>query len=229
VRVVIADDNLIVRDGLAALLREAGVEVAAQVGSVDDLMREVERCDPDVAIVDVRMPPTHTDEGLRAAHAIRARHPGVGILILSQFLEVGAVNRLVAQSAEGLGYLLKDRLTELADFVDTLHRLAAGGSAIDPKVLADLLNSAPARGPLDALTQREREVLALVAEGRTNHGIAQRMVITEGSVQKYVTAIFSKLGLPAGDEDHRRVLSVLTYLGTEARPRGSSPARIGGD
>ncbi len=211
-RVVIADDNLIVRAGLAALLREAGVDVAAQVGSVDDLLTEVDRRHPDVAIVDIRMPPTYTDEGLRAAHAIRARHPGVGILILSQFVEVGTVNRLINQSAEGLGYLLKDRLTELDEFVATLHRVAEGGSALDPKVLAELLNSAPAEDPLAALAQREREVLALVAEGRTNRGIAERMVITEGSVQKYVTSIFGKLGLPAGDTDHRRVLSVLTYL-----------------
>jgi DNA-binding NarL/FixJ family response regulator len=212
VRVVIADDNLIVRDGLAALLREAGVDVAAQVGSADDLLAEVERRDPDVAIVDVRMPPTHTDEGLRAAHEIRARHSRIGILILSQHVEVGIVNRLINQSAEGLGYLLKDRLTELDDFVATLHRIADGGSALDPKVLSELLSSAPADDPLAALTQREREVLALVAEGRTNRGIAKRMVITEGSVQKYVTSIFAKLGLPAGDADHRRVLSVLAYL-----------------
>ena len=211
-RVVIADDNLIVRDGLAALLREGGVEVAAQVGGVDDLLAAVERHEPDVAIVDIRMPPTRTDEGLRAAHAIRARHPAVGILILSQFVEVGIVNRLITQSAGGLGYLLKDRLTELEDFIATLHRVADGGSALDPKVLAELLSMAPAEEPLAALTQREREVLALVAEGRTNRGIAEQMVITEGSVQKYVTSIFAKLGLPAGDADHRRVLSVLAYL-----------------
>jgi len=209
---VIADDNLIVRDGLAALLREAGVDVAAQAGTADDLLADVERHRPDVAIVDVRMPPTHTDEGLRAAHEIRARHPGVGILILSESVEVGIVNRLVTQSAEGLGYLLKDRVTELDDFVATLHRIADGGSALDPKVLAVLLSSTPAEEPLAALTQREREVLALVAEGRTNRGIAERMVITEGSVQKYVTSIFAKLGLPASDADHRRVLSVLAYL-----------------
>jgi DNA-binding NarL/FixJ family response regulator len=212
VRVVIADDNLIVRDGLAALLREAGVEVAAQVGGVDDLLRAVDRHAPDVAIVDIRMPPTYTDEGLGAALAIRARHPRVGILILSQSVEVGVVNRLVDQGAEGLGYLLKDRVTELEDFVATLHRVARGGSALDPKVLATLLDRAPAEDPLAALTQREREVLALVAEGRSNRGIAERMVITEGSVQKYVTSIFGKLGLPAGETDHRRVLSVLAYL-----------------
>ena len=211
-RVVIADDNLIVRDGLAALLREAGVDVAAQAGTADDLLADVERYGPDLAIVDVRMPPTHTDEGLRAAHEIRARHPGVGILILSESVEVGTVNRLVTQSAKGLGYLLKDRVTELDDFVATLHRIADGGSALDPKVLAELLSSAPVDDPLGPLTQREREVLALVAEGRTNRGIAERMVITEGSVQKYVTSIFAKLGLPAGDTDHRRVLSVLAYL-----------------
>jgi DNA-binding NarL/FixJ family response regulator len=212
VRVVIADDNLVVRDGLAALLHEAGVDVAAQVGDVDELLAEVERHQPSVAIVDVRMPPTHTDEGLRAAHAIRARHPGVGILILSQFVEVGVVNRLITQSAEGLGYLLKDRLTDLEDLIATLDRVADGGSALDPKVLAALLSRTPAEGRLAALTPREREVLTFVAEGRTNHGIAERMVITEGSVQKYVTSIFAKLALPAGDADHRRVLAVLEYL-----------------
>jgi DNA-binding NarL/FixJ family response regulator len=212
VRVVIADDNLIVRDGLAALLREAGVDVAAQVGEVDELLGAVDHHAPDVAIVDIRMPPTHTDEGLRAAHELRARHPGMGILLLSQFVEAGTVNRLVEQSAEGLGYLLKDRVTELDEFVATLHRVAEGGSALDPKVLAALLEGPPADDALAALTQREREVLALLAEGRTNRGIAERMVITEGSVQKYVTSIFGKLGLPAGDADHRRVLSVLAYL-----------------
>jgi len=211
-RVVIADDNLIVRDGLAALLREAGVDVAAQVDRVDDLLAEVDRCAPDVAIVDIRMAPTYTDEGLHAARAIRARHPRVGILILSQFVEVGIVNRLITQSAEGLGYVLKDRLADLDEFIAALHRVADGGSALDPKVLVDLLSTAPAGEPLAALTHREREVLALVAEGRTNHGIAERMVITEGSVQKYVSSIFGKLGLPAGDADHRRVLSVLAYL-----------------
>jgi DNA-binding NarL/FixJ family response regulator len=178
VRVVIADDDLIVCDGLAALLREAGVDVAAQVSTVDDLLAEVERHAPDVAMVDVRMPPTHTDEGLRAAHAIRARHPRVGILILSQFVEVGIVNRLIAQSPERLGYLLKDRLTELDEFVATLHRVADGGSALDPKVLAQLLSSPPAEEPPAALPKREREVLALVAEGRTNRATAERMVIT---------------------------------------------------
>jgi serine/threonine-protein kinase len=212
VRVVIADDNLIVRDGLAALLREAGVDVAAQVGEVDELLGAVDHHAPDVAIVDIRMPPTHTDEGLRAAHELRARHPGMGILLLSQFVEAGTVNRLVEQSAEGLGYLLKDRVTELDEFVATLHRVAEGGSALDPKVLAALLEGPPAEDALAVLTQREREVLALLAEGRTNRGIAERMVITEGSVQKYVTSIFGKLGLPAGDADHRRVLSVLAYL-----------------
>jgi serine/threonine-protein kinase len=212
VRVVIADDNLIVRDGLAALLREAGVDVAAQVGEVDELLGAVDHHAPDVAIVDIRMPPTHTDEGLRAAHELRARHPGMGILLLSQFVEAGTVNRLVEQSAEGLGYLLKDRVTELDEFVATLHRVAEGGSALDPKVLAALLEGPPAEDALAVLTQREREVLALLAEGRTNRGIAERMVITEGSVQKYVTSIFGKLGLPASDADHRRVLSVLAYL-----------------
>ena len=211
-RVVIADDNLIVRDGLAALLREAGVDVAAQVGEVDELLGAVDRHAPDVAIVDIRMPPTHTDEGLRAAHELRARHPEMGILLLSQFVEAGTVNRLVEQGAEGLGYLLKDRVTELDEFVATLHRVAERGSALDPKVLAALLESPPAEDALAVLTQREREVLALVAEGRTNRGIAERMVITEGSVQKYVTSIFGKLGLPASDADHRRVLSVLAYL-----------------
>jgi DNA-binding NarL/FixJ family response regulator len=212
VRVVIADDNLIVRDGLAALLREAAIEVPAQVGSVDELLAEVERCRPDVAIVDIRMPPTHTDEGLRAAHEIRARFPGVAVLIISQFVEAGTVNRLIGQSAKGLGYLLKDRITDLDEFVTSLRRVAEGGSALDPKILAHLLRSDRDEDPLAALTPREREVLALVAEGRSNRGIAERLTITEGAVQKHVTAIFAKLELPAGDEDHRRVLSVLRYL-----------------
>jgi DNA-binding NarL/FixJ family response regulator len=211
-RVVIADDSVIVREGIVALLTRAGIEVAAQASNADELMDAVDAHRPDVAIVDIRMPPTHTDEGLRAAHAIRARHPAIGILILSQHVEVGIVNRLITQSAQGLGYLLKDRLTELEDFIATLHRVADGGSALDPKVLAALFSTAPADNPLAALTPREREVLILVAEGRTNHAIAERMVITEGSVQKYVTSIFAKLALPAGDADHRRVLAVLAYL-----------------
>jgi DNA-binding NarL/FixJ family response regulator len=212
VRVVIADDNLIVRDGLAAILREAGVVVAAQVGTPEELLAEVERHRPDVAIVDIRMPPTHTDEGLRAASEIRAHHPHIGVLILSEFVELGIVNRLITQSAEGLGYLLKDRVTQLEDFVATLQRVADGGSALDPKVLNELFSSRRAEDPLGPLTQREREVLALVAEGRTNRGIAEQMSITEGTVQKYVTSIFDKLDLPAGETDHRRVLSVLAYL-----------------
>jgi DNA-binding NarL/FixJ family response regulator len=211
VRVVIADDMLIVRDGLAALLREAGVEVAAQVGTVEALLATVDHALPDVAIVDIRMPPTHTDEGLRGAHEIRTRHPRVGILVLSQYVEAGTVNRLIGDSARGLGYLLKDRVTDIEDFVEALKRVAGGGTAFDPKVLAELFAVA-GDDPLAPLTPREREVLALVAEGLANKGIAERLVLSEGTVQKYVSSIFTKLALPAGDEDHRRVLSVLTYL-----------------
>lgn len=212
-RVVIADDNLFVREGVASLLREAGVEVAGEAANAEELLREVGSHEPDVVIVDIRMPPTHTDEGLRAAQEIRAHHPRIGILILSQYVETGIVSRLLTESANGVGYLLKDRVRNLEDFTATLQRVADGGSALDPMVVSQLL----ARGRdgddrLDVLTPRERAVLELVAEGRSNKGIGERLVITERAVQKHVTSIFAKLGLRTDEDDHRRILAVLAYL-----------------
>ena len=210
-RVVIADDSVIVREGIVAILTRAGIEVAGQASNADELMDAVDAHRPDVAIVDIRMPPTHTDEGLRAAHALRERHPGIGILILSQYVEVGIATRLLAESPERLGYLLKERVTDPTDFVGTLQHVMRGGSALDPQVVSRLL-AASDDGPLAALTAREREVLQLVAEGRSNQAIADRLVITLRSAEKYVSAIFSKLGLPATGTEHRRVLAVLQFL-----------------
>jgi DNA-binding NarL/FixJ family response regulator len=212
VRVVIADDSILVREGIAAVLTRAGVEVAAQVASPEELLREVDLHVPDVAIVDVRMPPTQTDEGLRAAHEIRARHPQIGIVILSQHIEVGIATRLLAETPEGLGYLLKDRVGNAEAFVDALHRVADGGSALDPEVGSGLLSRARADGPLQTLTDREREVLERIAEGLSNQAIAVEMSITLRSVEKYVSSVFTKLGLPATGHEHRRVLAVLQFL-----------------
>jgi DNA-binding NarL/FixJ family response regulator len=210
---VIADDNLLIRDGLASLLSDAGVDVVAQTASADDLLLKISSYQPDVAIVDIRMPPTHTDEGLRAAEEIRKRYPKVGILILSQYVEVGIATRLLSESAAGIGYLLKDRVTNLEDFTAALRRVAEGGSALDPQVVSQLLTKGRGAGdPLNSLTPREREVLELVAEGRSNKGIGERLVITERAVQKHVTSIFMKLDLPQSDDDHRRILAVLAYV-----------------
>jgi DNA-binding NarL/FixJ family response regulator len=211
-RVVIADDNLLVREGLAALLREAGMDVVGKCASADDLLVKVRSYKPDVAVVDVRMPPTNTDEGLQAAREIRSRHPETGVLILSQYLEVSLAMRLLAESAEGLGYLLKDRVTDLEEFTSALRRVAEGGSALDPLVVSQLLSRGRNGDPLASLTPREREVLELVAQGRSNKAIAEQLVITVRAVQKHVTSIFGKLNLPATDDDHRRILAVLTYL-----------------
>src|SRR5436309_7390403 len=176
-------------------------------------MVEVAMHNPDVAIIDVRMPPTHTDEGLRAAEELRPRHPDVGILILSQHVEVGIATRLLAETPAGLGYLLKDRVTDLEDFTDALDRVATGGSALDPNVISQLLaHGRKADDPINSLTPRERQVIELIAEGRSNKGIAERLVITERTVQKHVTSIFSKLGLAHSDDDHRRTLAVLAYV-----------------
>jgi DNA-binding NarL/FixJ family response regulator len=211
-RVVIADDNLLVRKGIAALLRDSGIEVAAEVDDGDELLQAVEAHRPDVAIVDIRMPPTHTDEGLRAAQEIRERHPEVSIVVLSQHVEYGVATRVLAEHPARLGYLLKDRVTDIDDFVGTLRRVTLGGTALDPQVVSRLLDSEPDGGPLDALTAREREVLQLIAEGLSNPAIADRLGITLRSAEKYVSSIFAKLDLPDTGTEHRRVLAVLQFL-----------------
>jgi DNA-binding NarL/FixJ family response regulator len=212
VRIVIADDNVLVREGIASLLRERGLEVVAQTDGADELLREVDSHEPDVVIVDIRMPPTHTDEGLVAAQEIRARHPDTGILILSQHIESGVAARVLAESPQRLGYLLKDRVVDLDDFLDTMRRVASGGTALDPEVVSRLLAAGRADGPLESLTPREREVLQLIAEGLTNQAIADRTGITLRSAEKHVSAIFSKLGLPDSGSEHRRVLAAIRFL-----------------
>lgn len=211
-RVVLADDQMLLREGVARLLQDAGMEVVAQAGDAEDLLRKVGAHKPDVAVVDVRMPPTHTDEGLRAAATIRERHPGIGVLVLSQYVEEAYALDLFADGADGLGYLLKDRVADLDRFVEAVRRVGEGGSALDPEVVGRLLGRRRREDPLEALSPREREVLGLMAEGRSNSGIAEHLVVTERAVEKHVTSIFTKLGLTPASEDHRRVLAVLTYL-----------------
>jgi DNA-binding NarL/FixJ family response regulator/class 3 adenylate cyclase len=211
-RVVLADDSVLLREGVARLLVEAGFEVVGQVDNPDDLLRRVGFSKPDVAIVDIRMPPTQTDEGLRAAKQIRERYPGVGVLVLSQYVEPGYAMELLSESSEGVGYLLKDRVSDIEEFAGAVRRVAQGGSALDPAVVSQLVGRHRKDDPISSLTNREREVLELMAEGRSNGGIAERMVVTERAVEKHVTSIFQKLGLPQAPEDHRRVLAVLTYL-----------------
>ena len=211
-RVLIADDETLLRDGLARLLEDAGLEVVGRCGDADALLRMVDARLPDVAIVDIRMPPTHTDEGLRAAQAIRESHPETGVLVLSQYVEAEYAMALLSQSAEGVGYLLKDRVSDVDDFVAAVRRVAEGGSALDPEVVSTLLGRRRRDDPLAELTGREREVLGLMAEGRSNAAIAESLVITERAVEKHVTSIFAKLGLSPAAEDHRRVLAVLAYL-----------------
>ena len=212
-RAVIADDSVLVREGIASILTRAGIDVVAQVGAPDELLDEIDAHVPDIAIVDVRMPPTQTDEGLRAAHEIRARHPQIGIVILSQHVEVGIATRLLAETPEGLGDLLKDRVSNVDAFIDALGRVADGGSALDPEVVTGLFARARADGPLQTLTERERQVLERIAEGLSNQAIAEQMQITLRSVEKYVSSVFTKLGLPATGHEHRRVLAVLRFLG----------------
>ena len=211
-RVVVAEDSLLLREGLVRLLEEAGLEVVAQSADAEDLLRKVGAHRPDVAVVDVRMPPTHTDEGLRAATEIRERYPQTGVLVLSQVLEEQYASELLSADAAGVGYLLKDRVSDLDRFVDAVRRVGEGGSALDPEVVSRLLGRRRASNPLQAISPREREVLALMAEGRSNHAIAKELVVTERAVEKHVTSIFSKLDLPPTAEDHRRVLAVLRYL-----------------
>ena len=210
-RAVIADDNLLVRAGISSLLREAGIDVAAEASCAQELLDAAAAHEPDVAIVDIRMPPTFEDEGLQAAHEIRRRQPQIAIVILSEHVEVGVATRMLAESPERLGYLLKQRVTDIDDFVGTLQHVARGGSALDPQVVSRLL-AASDGGPLNALTAREREVLQLVAEGRSNQAIAEALDITRRSAEKYVSSIFTKLGLPDTGGEHRRVLAVLQFL-----------------
>jgi DNA-binding NarL/FixJ family response regulator len=212
VRVVVAEDSVLLREGIARLLGEHGFEVVGQAGDADDLVRKVGAHKPDVAVVDIRMPPTNTDDGLRAALRIRDEHPKTGVLVLSAYVEEAYALELVAESASGLGYLLKDRVADVDGFVDAVRRVATGGSALDPEVVSRLLGRTRRDDPLGELTPREREVLELMAEGRTNAAIAERLVVTERAVEKHVTSIFGKLGLSPGPEDHRRVLAVLTFL-----------------
>jgi DNA-binding NarL/FixJ family response regulator len=211
-RIVIADDAVLLREGLVRLLTEAGHEVLAAVGDGPALVSAVAALAPDVSIVDVRMPPSHTDEGLRAAVQARALRPGAPVLVLSQYVEVSYADDLLADGAGAVGYLLKDRVADIADFLDTLRRVAGGATVLDPEVVAQLLIRRRGRDPLASLTPREREVLALMAEGRSNAAIARHLVVSEGAVEKHVTSVFSKLGLPPDEEQHRRVLAVLTYL-----------------
>lgn len=217
VRVVIAEDSVLLREGLTRLLTDRGYEVAAGVGDGEALVKAVGELvargeAPDVVVADVRMPPTHTDEGVRAAVRLRAEHPAVGVLVLSQYVEEQYATELLAGSSRGVGYLLKDRVADVREFVEAVARVAAGGTALDPEVVAQLLGRSRKQDVLAGLTPREREVLALMAEGRTNSAIAGRLMISPGAVEKHVSSIFVKLGLSQSDADHRRVLAVLRYL-----------------
>jgi DNA-binding NarL/FixJ family response regulator len=211
-RVVLAEDSLLLRAGIARLLEDAGIEVAGQAGDLDDLLRKVRAHKPDVAIIDIKMPPTHTDEGLRAALMIRSELPRTAVLVLSQYVEKEYAAELLAENAAGVGYLLKDRVADIDRFIDSVRRVADGGSVLDPEVVSEMLARRRSDDPLDELTPREREVLAMMAEGRSNHSIAGELVVTERAVEKHVTSIFGKLNLPATADDHRRVLAVLAYL-----------------
>ena len=211
-RVVIADDTVLLREGVARLLTEAGFDVVGQSSDADDLLLKVRSYSPDVAITDIRMPPTQTDEGLRAALEIRATYPDVGVLVLSQHADVGLAMKLLADNAEGVGYMLKDRVGDPDELAEAVRRVGHGGTVIDPTIVSQLLGRRRGDDPLEHLTPREREVLELMAQGRSNQGIAERLFVTERAVQKHITSIFQKLGLQAGSEDHRRVLAVLAFL-----------------
>jgi DNA-binding NarL/FixJ family response regulator len=212
VRVVLAEDSVLLREGVARLLEEQGFEIVAQTGTAQDLMLKVRSYSPNVVIVDIRMPPTHTDEGLKAAQEIRETYPDVGVLVLSQYVEPSYAMELLAESAEGVGYLLKDRVSDVSEFAAAVRRVGEGGSALDPAIVSQLVGRRRRDDPIDQLTPREREVLEHMAQGRSNQGIADQLVVTERAVEKHVTSIFGKLRLPHAPEDHRRVLAVLTYL-----------------
>jgi DNA-binding NarL/FixJ family response regulator len=209
---IVADDSLLLREGISRLLVEAGFEVVGLASTGEEALAQVEQHKPDVAIVDIRMPPTHSDEGLKAAQEIRVRHPDVGVLVLSQYVELGLAARLLAENAAGLGYLLKDRITNLEEFAAAIRRVGDGGSALDPAIVSQLLSRRRDDDVLEHITPREREVLALMAEGYSNQAIADRLVVTVRAVEKHVTSIFDKLGLPATTDSHRRVLAVLAFL-----------------
>ena len=211
-RVLVADDSVLLREGLVRLLEEAGCEVVAQAGDAPELLRKVRAHKPDLAIIDVRMPPDNTDDGLRAALAIRGERPDARVLVLSQYIEEQYAIELIGDAPEGVGYLLKERITDVSVLIDAVQRIAGGGSVIDPQVVGQLIRRHRREDPLEELSDREREVLELMAEGRSNHAIATRLVITERAVEKHVTSIFSKLDLAPTVEDHRRVLAVLAYL-----------------
>jgi DNA-binding NarL/FixJ family response regulator len=213
-RVAIAEDSVLLREGLARLLEDAGFDVVAQCGDAEQLMLKVRSYELDVVIVDIRLPPTHSDEGLQAALRIRADHPGVGVLVLSQYVELGLALKLLSDSAESVGYLLKDRISDVDDFVGAVRRVADGGSALDPIIVSTLLSRQRDDDPLATLTPREREVLELMATGSSNQGIADKLVITLRAVEKYVSSIFGKLGLPSTGSESRRVLAVLMFLRT---------------
>jgi DNA-binding NarL/FixJ family response regulator len=218
-RAVIAEDAVLLREGLSRLLTEGGFDVIDCVADGESLLRSVERNQPDVCVVDIRMPPTYSDEGVRAALVIRKQWPDVSLLMLSQYVEERYAVDLLAGDSSGIGYLLKDRVADVGDFLEALRRVANGGAALDPEVVTQLLVRSGKKDPLEPLSPREREVLGLMAEGRTNSSIAEALVVTEGAVEKHVTNIFLKLGLPPADQAHRRVLAVLRYLehGAESR------------
>ena len=211
-RVVIAEDLALLRDGLERLLRDNDFEVVASVRDGDSLLREIAAHKPDIAVVDIRLPPDFRDEGLRAALDLRRNHPDTAVLIVSQYVEQTYAAELLAEGRGGVGYLLKDRIMDVRDFVDAVQRVARGGTALDPDVVAQLVSRGGDDGPLERLTPREQEVLALMAEGRSNNGIAESLVLTVGAVEKHIASIFSKLDLPQSGSDHRRVLAVLAYL-----------------
>jgi len=211
-RIVIAEDSVLLRAGLTKLLTDGGFDVVAAVGNADELLQAVAEHQPDVAVIDVRMPPTHTDEGIRAALVIRRQHPEVAVMVLSQYVEERYATDLIASDTRGFGYLLKDRVADVSDFLEAVRRVADGGTALDPEVVSQLLVRSRRPDPLAGLTPRETDVIRLMAEGRSNTGIATELVVTEGAVEKHVSSIFTKLGLPPAEQDHRRVLAVLRWL-----------------